>query len=260
MLLSSRIKKRHIYVISTMKRPVPLEHYLYTGNSTKTQKEMFLLLDPAGNFLTKGYDCVRCLLFTLCLALSHESVSVQLLHSCRRKEGADQQTRSVLRHKEHTSEHLSQPGDDPASNLIVTATVARPTSHASPSCFPPGPIGVAHSPTLPVPAPADPRGGLHLLSDAVRRERTLAGLHGPHNLHREGRDPLLLPEEPQPPAGRRPPAAAGKRPQLFEGNRLHSLSLTLILQMHLSNLEHHRKVSLFQITEGYISGFFCINF
>ncbi|XP_047460364.1 helicase SKI2W [Mugil cephalus] len=50
-----RIKKRHIYVISTMKRPVPLEHYLYTGNSTKTQKEMFLLVDPAGNFLTKGY-------------------------------------------------------------------------------------------------------------------------------------------------------------------------------------------------------------
>ncbi|KAG7225447.1 hypothetical protein INR49_027441 [Caranx melampygus] len=50
-----RIKKRHIYVISTMKRPVPLEHYLYTGNSTKTQKEMFLLVDAAGNFLTKGY-------------------------------------------------------------------------------------------------------------------------------------------------------------------------------------------------------------
>lgn len=51
----SRIKKRHIYVISTMKRPVPLEHHLYTGNSTKTQKEMFLLLDATGNFLTKGY-------------------------------------------------------------------------------------------------------------------------------------------------------------------------------------------------------------
>ncbi|XP_023257539.1 helicase SKI2W isoform X2 [Seriola lalandi dorsalis] len=50
-----RIKKRHIYVISTMKRPVPLEHNLYTGNSTKTQKEMFLLVDAAGNFLTKGY-------------------------------------------------------------------------------------------------------------------------------------------------------------------------------------------------------------
>ncbi|KAM9738445.1 superkiller complex protein 2 [Menidia menidia] len=50
-----RIKKKHIYVISTMKRPVPLEHYLYTGNSTKTQKELFLLMDATGNFLTKGY-------------------------------------------------------------------------------------------------------------------------------------------------------------------------------------------------------------
>lgn len=50
-----RIKKRHIYVISTVKRPVPLEHYLYTGNSTKTQKELFLLLDASGSFLTKGY-------------------------------------------------------------------------------------------------------------------------------------------------------------------------------------------------------------
>ncbi|KAI5087367.1 helicase SKI2W isoform X1 [Silurus meridionalis] len=50
-----RIKKRPIYVISTVKRPVPLEHYLYTGNSTKTQKELFLLLDATGGFLTKGY-------------------------------------------------------------------------------------------------------------------------------------------------------------------------------------------------------------
>ncbi|XP_052441008.1 helicase SKI2W-like isoform X2 [Carassius gibelio] len=50
-----RIKKRPIYVISTVKRPVPLEHYLYTGNSTKTQKELFLLLDSTGHFLTKGY-------------------------------------------------------------------------------------------------------------------------------------------------------------------------------------------------------------
>ena len=53
------MKKRHIYVISTLKRPVPLEHYLYTGNSTKTQKELFLLIDAAGNFLTKGYTCLN---------------------------------------------------------------------------------------------------------------------------------------------------------------------------------------------------------
>uniref|UniRef100_J3RZP7 Helicase SKI2W-like n=1 Tax=Crotalus adamanteus TaxID=8729 RepID=J3RZP7_CROAD len=50
-----RIKRKKIYVISTLKRPVPLEHYLYTGNSQKTQKELFLLVDARGTFLTKGY-------------------------------------------------------------------------------------------------------------------------------------------------------------------------------------------------------------
>eukprot|EP00061_Rhincodon_typus_P014135 g40974.t1 len=53
-----RIKKKKIYVISTMKRPVPLEHHLYTGNSQKTQNELFLLLDAQGNFLTKAGDRV----------------------------------------------------------------------------------------------------------------------------------------------------------------------------------------------------------
>ena len=30
-----RTKKKHIYVISTLQRPVPLEHYLYTGPAPK---------------------------------------------------------------------------------------------------------------------------------------------------------------------------------------------------------------------------------
>uniref|UniRef100_UPI00358F66F8 superkiller complex protein 2 isoform X2 n=1 Tax=Myxine glutinosa TaxID=7769 RepID=UPI00358F66F8 len=50
-----RTKRKKIYVISTQKRPIPLEHHLYTGNSTKTQNELFQLLDSSGNFLTKGY-------------------------------------------------------------------------------------------------------------------------------------------------------------------------------------------------------------
>uniref|UniRef100_A0A8C3F104 SKI2 subunit of superkiller complex n=1 Tax=Chrysemys picta bellii TaxID=8478 RepID=A0A8C3F104_CHRPI len=50
-----RIKRKRIYVISTRRRPVPLEHHLYTGNSHKTQHELFLLLDARGTFLTKGY-------------------------------------------------------------------------------------------------------------------------------------------------------------------------------------------------------------
>lgn len=52
--LSRRLKRRQIYVISTVARPVPLEHYLFTGNSPKTQGELFLLLDSRGAFHTKG--------------------------------------------------------------------------------------------------------------------------------------------------------------------------------------------------------------
>lgn len=48
------IKKKKIYVISTPKRPVPLEHYLYTGSGGKSKDEMFLVLNSEGKFLKKG--------------------------------------------------------------------------------------------------------------------------------------------------------------------------------------------------------------
>ncbi|XP_052223384.1 helicase SKI2W-like isoform X15 [Dreissena polymorpha] len=51
-----RTKKKKIYVISTTKRPVPLEHYLYTGNSNKTSNELFKILDAKGSFNTVGYN------------------------------------------------------------------------------------------------------------------------------------------------------------------------------------------------------------
>jgi len=50
-----RIKKRKIYVISTQKRPVPLEHFLYTGTGGKTRDERFLILDHRKTFLQSGY-------------------------------------------------------------------------------------------------------------------------------------------------------------------------------------------------------------
>ena len=50
---NSKIKQRPIYVMSTKKRPVPLEHYLYTGNSQKTNTEFYLLIDSNGNFSSK---------------------------------------------------------------------------------------------------------------------------------------------------------------------------------------------------------------
>lgn len=49
-------KRKKVYVISTSKRPVPLKHFLYTGHNTQTKKELFLIVDADGNFLTKGYN------------------------------------------------------------------------------------------------------------------------------------------------------------------------------------------------------------
>ena len=51
-----RIKKRKIYVISTTKRPVPLEHYLYTGKGGKSKDERFLIVDSNSQFVTRGYN------------------------------------------------------------------------------------------------------------------------------------------------------------------------------------------------------------
>jgi antiviral helicase SKI2 len=44
-----RTKKKDIYVISTPKRPVPLEHYLWAG------KEMFKIVDSEKRFIEKGW-------------------------------------------------------------------------------------------------------------------------------------------------------------------------------------------------------------
>ena len=50
----SRTKKRRVYVVSTSKRPVPLEHHLYTGNSNKTSNELFLIVDSKKTFVQSG--------------------------------------------------------------------------------------------------------------------------------------------------------------------------------------------------------------
>ena len=49
-----RIKQREIVVIQTFKRPVPLEHYLYTGHTAKSREEMFLIMDQTGQMLNSG--------------------------------------------------------------------------------------------------------------------------------------------------------------------------------------------------------------
>lgn len=58
--MSSQRKYRGIRVDTTencflfrYKRPVPLEHFLYTGNSTSTNKELFMIIDADQRFLER---------------------------------------------------------------------------------------------------------------------------------------------------------------------------------------------------------------
>ncbi|EDW24673.1 GL24270 [Drosophila persimilis] len=49
-------KKRKVYVISTLKRPVPLQHFLYTGAGGKSRDDIFLLVDANGRYLQGNYE------------------------------------------------------------------------------------------------------------------------------------------------------------------------------------------------------------
>ena len=62
-------KQKKIYVISTTKRPVPLQHYLYTGNSKQTQEQLFMIVNENRQFLTKGYISKYCVIMLQCLFL-----------------------------------------------------------------------------------------------------------------------------------------------------------------------------------------------
>lgn len=48
-----RTKKKNIYVISTLKRPVPLEHYLFVKNN------IYKIVDAQKNFLRNNYDAAN---------------------------------------------------------------------------------------------------------------------------------------------------------------------------------------------------------
>lgn len=101
-------------MISTMKRPVPLEHYLYTGNSSRTQKEMFLLVDAVGNFLNKGY-AFTFFFFSALISdcFSWQKCVFQVLRCCGGQERAHRQARPVLWHQEHFPKHHGQSGQPP---------------------------------------------------------------------------------------------------------------------------------------------------
>jgi antiviral helicase SKI2 len=51
-----KTKRKKVYVISTAKRPIPLQHYLYTGSGSKSKDDIFLLVDENGKFRLDGYE------------------------------------------------------------------------------------------------------------------------------------------------------------------------------------------------------------
>lgn len=51
-----RIRKKPTVVITTIKRPVPLEHYLYTGSNAKTIDQRYKFIDSSSQFVTDGYQ------------------------------------------------------------------------------------------------------------------------------------------------------------------------------------------------------------
>ena len=50
-----RTKQKNVYVMGTLERPVPLEHFLYTGNSKATSKELFKIVDSRGRLQQDGF-------------------------------------------------------------------------------------------------------------------------------------------------------------------------------------------------------------
>ena len=49
-----RTKQKKIYVVSTYRRPVPLKHFLYTGNSKQTDDQLFEIVGADKKFNTQG--------------------------------------------------------------------------------------------------------------------------------------------------------------------------------------------------------------
>ncbi|GAB0092948.1 helicase SKI2W [Sergentomyia squamirostris] len=48
-------KKKKVYVVSTLKRPIPLKHYLYVPFVAKNKEEIHLILDENSKFINKGH-------------------------------------------------------------------------------------------------------------------------------------------------------------------------------------------------------------
>ncbi|GJQ84402.1 tst [Trypoxylus dichotomus] len=50
-----RMYQKRVYVVRTTERPVPLQHYLYTGTGGSTKNNRFLVLNEANTWVQEGY-------------------------------------------------------------------------------------------------------------------------------------------------------------------------------------------------------------
>lgn len=51
-----RTYQKKVYVVTTYKRPVPLQHYLYTGCGGSSRDNKYVILDANGKFSMEGYN------------------------------------------------------------------------------------------------------------------------------------------------------------------------------------------------------------
>ncbi|XP_021923108.1 helicase SKI2W isoform X2 [Zootermopsis nevadensis] len=54
-----KIKKKKVFVITTLKRPVPLQHYLYTSAGGASKRGQYLIVDKKGEFSECGYATAK---------------------------------------------------------------------------------------------------------------------------------------------------------------------------------------------------------
>ena len=71
-------KRKKLYVISTLKRPVPLKHFLYTGNSKQTSDQLFEIVGEEKKFITKGY-MTKLIILSLKIWLA-EGIAIHVLY------------------------------------------------------------------------------------------------------------------------------------------------------------------------------------
>ena len=217
--LHSRTKQREIFVISTLKRPVPLEYNLYVN------KELYKIVDARREFLNDGYEPgprVRSYAPKLRWRRTPENAVAEALARAATPRLCWQKTEIRSRSHQHscppdaaaaechavgrpaTLEPRQASSARASSRCVAWRSLGRrgrpgrptpsrygPASKFSLSLPPTGPNALGYSCRLSAQAVASSGGGLHLFKAAVREQRGGVGERGLVDREREERDPSL---------------------------------------------------------------------